>query len=151
MTAIVQAAGGVIVDPVRKGRFLVVHRPKYDDWSFPKGKLEPGEDAETGALREVYEETGFHCELLEELTPVHYVTGNRNLKVVRYWLMRPVAGSFTINDEVDAATWLKRNQALSLLSHAFDHAVAVEAQRRMKYLRQAEKRAARAALAAVAS
>lgn len=147
VSAIVRAAGGVIFDPTRKGRFLVVHRPKYDDWSFPKGKLKGAESPAQAALREVREETGFECELVDELTPVHYVTRHRNLKVVNYWLMRPIHGSFQINPEVDTVTWLKRNQALSLLSYSYDHAVAVEAAVRLKDRRRALKLAAKEALA----
>ena len=151
MTKIIRAAGGVLVDPDRKGRFLVVHRPHRNDWSFPKGKLAGRESSDECAYREVLEETGFRCELVEELTPVHYVTPARNLKVVRYWLMRPVGGTFTINDEVDAHTWLKRDQALALLTHAHDHTVVVEAHRRIREVRRAQKRARRARAAAAAA
>lgn len=145
MTKLVRAAGGVIVDPVRRSRVLVVHRPRYDDWSFPKGKLLKGESASDCAVREVREETGLQCDLLEELTPVHYVTRHGNLKTVRYWLMTPRSGAFAVNSEVDAVTWLKRTQALSLLTHDYDHGVLVEAQRRVKEVRRAEKRAAKIA------
>lgn len=141
MTKLVMAAGGVIVDPKRPSRVLVVHRPKYDDWSLPKGKLSKGEAAATCARREVYEETGLVCDLLEELAPVHYETPNGNLKTVRYWLMNPIAGELRANEEVDVFTWLKRHQALALLSHGHDHSVVVEALRRVKEVRRAEKRA----------
>ena len=146
MTKLVMAAGGVIVDPKRSSRLLVVHRPKYDDWSFPKGKLDKHESAATCARREVYEETGLVCDLLEELSPVHYETPNGNLKTVRYWLMRPIAGALRVNDEVDAFTWLKRHQALALLTHEHDHRLAVEAARRVKEVRRADKQARQAEL-----
>lgn len=148
MTKIVSAAGGIIIDPKRPSRVLVVHRPKYDDWSFPKGKLARGESAATCARREVYEETGLVCDLLEELSPVHYETPQGNLKTVRYWLMTPIAGELRRNDEVDAFTWLKRNQAIALLTYGHDHQVLVEAHRRVKEVRRAEKLAARNAAAA---
>ncbi|MEM7093444.1 MAG: NUDIX hydrolase [Actinomycetota bacterium] len=147
MTKLVMAAGGVIVDPARPSRVLVVHRPKYDDWSFPKGKLAKNEAPPTCARREVYEETGLVCELLEELGAVSYETPAGNLKSVRYWLMQPIAGELRANDEVDAFTWLKRQQALALLTHDHDHAVAVDATRRVKERRRAEKAARRAAAA----
>ena len=143
MTRVLRAAGGVIIDPNRKGRFLVIHRPKFDDWSFPKGGVRSGETETACALREVFEETGLVCELLEELNPVTYVTRNDNLKPVRYWLMRPVAGAFSVNEEVDAVTWLKRGQALSLLTYGHDHGLLIEAHRRVQDLRKAAKKSAR--------
>ncbi len=74
----------------------VVHRPKYDDWSLPKGKLEPGEGWEEAALREVVEETGLECELGAELAPVVATTTARGgSKLVRWWLMGPRGGSFS--------------------------------------------------------
>lgn len=146
MTRIIQAAGGVVIDPERRGRYLVVHRPKYDDWSFPKGKVGSGESYRDCAVREVYEETGLVCEPTEELTQVEYVTRNGNLKTVRFWIMEPRSGQFAVNAEVDACTWIKRSQALSLLTHDYDHGVLIEAHRRIKEVRQATKKAERAAL-----
>ena len=67
-----------------------MHRPRYDDWSLPKGKLDPGESWEDGALREVGEEIGLRCPLGEELSPVTYHDRKGRSKVVRYWLMEPV-------------------------------------------------------------
>lgn len=147
MTKLVSAAGGIIVNPKHASRVLVLHRPKYNDWSFPKGKLNKNETAATCARREVYEETGLVCELLEELSPINYETNNGNLKTVRYWLMRPIAGAFRANDEADAFTWLKRGQAMALLSYDHDHQVLVQANRRVKETRRAEKAARREAVA----
>ena len=85
----VLAAGGVVR---RDGRILLVHRPKYDDWTLPKGKLDAGEGFEEAALREVEEETGFRCELGDELEPTAYTDGKGREKLVRYWEMTPVGG-----------------------------------------------------------
>ena len=84
----IEAAGGVVM---RRGpeetEIAVVHRPRYDDWSFPKGKLDPGETFEEAALREVREETGLICRLGPELAFAHYDDNKGRPKVVRYWLM----------------------------------------------------------------
>src|ERR671915_2359890 len=94
----VQAAGGVVV---RDGKVLLVHRPRYDDWTLPKGKLDPGESFEDAALREVEEETGVRCRLVRELPPTRYEVGGHP-KIVRYWQMEPEAeGEFVPNEETD--------------------------------------------------
>jgi len=134
--SVIQAAGGVVVDLSKgKPRYLLVHRPAYDDWSFPKGKLDTGEKHKEAALREVQEETGLVCEVLAKLSPVHYVTPAGRNKRVKYWLMAPVSGTFARNDEVDAVTWLKRSQAMSLVTYVHDQAVLVEAHLLAKELR----------------
>src|SRR6266576_4350467 len=99
---LVRAAGGVIVGPGRSRRaeILVVHRPKYDDWTFPKGKCDAGESDEACALREVEEETGLRCELQEELGRTSYRDARDRPKVVRYWRMRALDGAFVPHDEV---------------------------------------------------
>ena len=83
----IEAAGGVVV---RDGRVALVHRPRYDDWSLPKGKLDEGESWEEAALREVEEETGLRCELGPEVGRTRYRASGRP-KVVRYWLMEAEA------------------------------------------------------------
>ena len=89
-STVIRAAGGVVLGPGESGTdVLIVHRPKYDDWTFPKGKAEPGESDEACALREVEEETGLRCELLEELPATTYRDSRLRSKRVRYWLMRP--------------------------------------------------------------
>src|SRR5689334_16387231 len=80
----VLAAGAVVL---RKGRVLLVHRPRYDDWSFPKGKLDPGETLPAAAVREVAEETGLDVRLGPPLTQQRYPTGGR-MKSVSYWIGR---------------------------------------------------------------
>ena len=112
----IQAAGGVVV---RDGRVIVVHRPKYDDWSLPKGKLDPGETFEQAALREVHEEVGLRCELGRELEPVHYTAKGRP-KVVRYWVMSCDDGDFNPDEEVDEVRWLTPDEARDLLSYDRD-------------------------------
>jgi 8-oxo-dGTP diphosphatase len=119
----VKAAGGVVR---RDGRIAVVHRPRYDDWSLPKGKLDPGETWEEAALREVREETGLECELGEELSSAHYHDRKGRSKLVRYWLMDPVGGEFAPNDEVDELRWLTPAEASALLTYPRDKELAQE-------------------------
>ena len=102
----------------------IVHRPKYDDWTFPKGKLDPGESFEEAALREVREETGFECELDEELEPTTYHDRHGREKVVRWWAMTVVRGEFEPNDEVDELRWVTPDQARELLTYERDAALA---------------------------
>ena len=117
---VVRAAGGVVA---RDGRLLLVHRPKYDDWTFPKGKAEPGESDEACAVREVEEETGMRCELDEELPSTHYTDSRDRPKRVRWWRMEPVAGEFTPSDEVDEIRWLTPDEAAQVLSYGRDQAL----------------------------
>ena len=136
----IEAAGGVIVDMSRgKPRYLLIHRPRYDDWSLPKGKLDRGEKHRDAALREVKEETGLVCDIVARLSPVNYITPNGNPKQVRYWLMEPRSGDFVRNDEVDKVTWVKRSKAISLLTHVHDQAVLIEAHTLVKELRRQAK------------
>ncbi len=93
-----------------------MHRPKYDDWSFPKGKCGDGEPDEACALREVEEETGLSCELLEEIGGTSYRDGKGRPKVVRYWRMRATAGEFVPHGEVDEIRWETPERAAPLLS-----------------------------------
>jgi 8-oxo-dGTP diphosphatase len=114
----VQAAGGVVV---RDGAVLVVHRPRYDDWSLPKGKLEDGESWEQAALREVREETGVECRLVRELDDDHYTDARGRPKRVRWWLMEPVSlDGHEPDDEVDAVRWLPAADAVAVLTYAHD-------------------------------
>jgi len=120
----VRASGGV---PVRLGEkeleVLVVHRPRYDDWTFPKGKREPGETDEECAIREVEEETGLACELGAELPATRYVDGHGRPKVVRFWRMRVAGGELAPASEADDARWLSPDEAAALLTYDRDLAV----------------------------
>jgi 8-oxo-dGTP diphosphatase len=114
----VNAAGGVVV---RDGAVCVVHRPRYDDWTLPKGKLDRGESFEDAALREVHEETGLRCRLVEELEPVRYRDNKGRPKLVRYWLMEVEADDgLEENDEVDELRWVAPAEAAGLLTYARD-------------------------------
>ena len=120
---VVQAAGGVVTRPAQDGdrEVLVVHRPRYDDWTLPKGKLERGESPEDGALREVEEETGVRCALGGELPSHQYVDRNGRDKVVRYWEMTPVeARAREPDDEVDEVRWVRAGDASTLLTYDAD-------------------------------
>ena len=113
------AAGGIVIDYGPPGpRVLLVHRPRYDDWSFPKGKLEEGETVEEAALREVREETGLECRIIRELAVAryNYQTRNKGLKpkAVHYFLME------RLSDEVDRVEWLELDQAARRLSYVRD-------------------------------
>ena len=120
----VDAAGGVVV---REGHVLLVHRPRYDDWTLPKGKLDPGESFEDAAVREVQEETGLLCVLGRELPAVEYEVGGRP-KLVRYWLMQVDAdGPFASNEEVDELRWASPAEAFGLLSYDRDREVLAAA------------------------
>ena len=112
----IKAAGGVVV---RDGCVLLVHRPAYDDWTLPKGKLELDETWEHAALREVAEETNLSCELGAELGRTHYVDRGGREKEVRYFLMstpdQPEA-----RNEIDEVRWVPLTDAPALLSYERD-------------------------------
>jgi 8-oxo-dGTP diphosphatase len=126
----VVAAGAVVWRPRRE--VLLVHRPRYDDWSFPKGKLDPGEDAAVAAVREVQEETGLQIRLTRPLPLVRYRSGSR-IKRVHYWVGR-VEGSddvsgYLVNDEIDEVVWLPFDEALDTLSYEHDRETLRQARR----------------------
>jgi 8-oxo-dGTP pyrophosphatase MutT (NUDIX family) len=103
---------------------VLIHRPRYDDWTFPKGKLDRGESWEAAALREVAEETGLVCELGDELASTTYRDGRGRTKLVRYWMMRVVAvRPWAPNAEVDQRRWTPIEEAAGLLTYAHDREV----------------------------
>ena len=119
MSAEVRAAGGVVLDP--EGRVVLVHRPRYDDWTLPKGKLDRGESFEDAALREVEEETGLRCRLVRELPSSEYLDPKGRSKLVRYWLMEVEHDpGFVLNDEVDELRWVPVEEAPALLTYPRD-------------------------------
>ena len=123
MTETVRAAGGVVE---RNGALLLVHRPRYDDWTFPKGKADEGESDEECALREVREETGLRCELEDELPTTHYIDSRGRPKRVRWWRMRAASDDgFTPNEEVDELRWLDRDEAVALLTYERDRVLVL--------------------------
>ena len=117
----VRAAGGL----VRRRRdgideILVVHRPAYGDWSFPKGKLEPGESEEDAAVREVIEETGLRCRLDGEIATTRYHDSRGRPKTVRYWSMTPIGGRLQAANEVDDVRFVSLSDAALLLTYDRD-------------------------------
>jgi 8-oxo-dGTP diphosphatase len=119
---VIRAGGGIVLRAGRRGGWEValIHRPTQDDWTLPKGKLEPDETIEECALREVLEETGWRCELGRFVGEIDYRDARDRPKVVEYWLMQPVEGSFEPSNEVDEMEWLDVDEAVSRLSYRRD-------------------------------
>jgi 8-oxo-dGTP pyrophosphatase MutT (NUDIX family) len=122
---VVRAAGGLVVRVGPAGTEIVlVHRPAYDDWSFPKGKLNDGESELQAALREVEEEVGVRCALGRDLGTIAYVDGRGRPKIVRYWEMSAVNGNaLRPANEVDDARWVPIAGAAGLLTYRHDVAM----------------------------
>jgi 8-oxo-dGTP diphosphatase len=128
----VLAAGGLVWRRAGDGlEVAVVHRPRYDDWSLPKGKLDEGEDFEQAALREVEEETGLRCRLGRTLGDTSYHDRKDRPKLVRYFEMQPEGGEFEPNDEVDELRWVRLDEARDLLSYDFDRELIEKAEREL--------------------
>jgi 8-oxo-dGTP pyrophosphatase MutT (NUDIX family) len=124
---VIEAAGGVVRRTGPEGvEILLVHRPRYDDWSLPKGKLDPGESHRRAALREVEEETGLRCRLGGEPREVRYRDRKGRHKRVRYWAMEAVDGTFAPNDEVDEVRWVAPEKVAKLLSYPRDVEVVTD-------------------------
>jgi 8-oxo-dGTP diphosphatase len=119
---VVRAAGGVVYRYTEAGevQIALIHRPAYADWSLPKGKLKADEGLEAAALREVEEETGFECMIARSLGIIEYIDRRGREKVVWYWLMRSIGGSFKATEEVDRIRWLKFEEAARKLSYDHD-------------------------------
>jgi 8-oxo-dGTP diphosphatase len=133
----VAAAGGVLVARDSEGvtKVAVIHRPKYMDWSLPKGKLEEGESWQEAALREVEEETGYRCKPLTELPHVSYLDRKSRRKLVRYWLMEPLEGQFEPHGEVDELRWVTPDDADEQLTYPHDKELVHKALRRYRWRR----------------
>ncbi|WP_174183955.1 NUDIX hydrolase [Nocardia barduliensis] len=126
VTANIHAAGAVLWRASAGGaiEIALVHRPKYEDWSLPKGKLDPGETPILTAVREVREETGLESRLGRYLGHVTYpIPGHRKLKRVDYWAAEVVGGEFTANSEVDVLTWHALDRVMDQLSYPMDRQV----------------------------
>lgn len=121
----VLAAGGVVWRRAGEGglEVVLVHRPRYDDWSLPKGKLDPGETDEEAALREVQEETSVVAEIGPELPTTTYLDRSGKHKRVRYWAMTVVSGDPRGDNEVDRAEWVPLREASARISYQRDVAV----------------------------
>jgi len=115
---LIRAAGGVVMRPVLNGRFEVacVYREARGDWTFPKGKLDKDETFEMAALREVVEETGLVCEVVRFIGTTNYTHRKGKPKIVAYYLMSVVDGTFTPNEEVDELRWVDVNDVSALLT-----------------------------------
>jgi 8-oxo-dGTP diphosphatase len=128
----VKASGGVVWRRAADGLELaVIHRPRYDDWSLPKGKLDPGESWEDAALREIEEEIGTRGALGEELPPVSYADNKGRPKVVRYWLVEALDGEFVPNKEVDELRWVPAGEAEAILTYPHDVELVAAARERL--------------------
>ena len=120
--SVMRAAGGVVVRRSRSGEteIAVIHRPEYDDWTLPKGKIEPDETPEDCALREVREETGLRCDLVRPLGCTAYVDRRGRDKIACYWIMQVRGGKFKAGVEVDRLQWLTVSDAVKRLTYRHD-------------------------------
>jgi 8-oxo-dGTP diphosphatase len=126
--SVIRAAGGIVCRTARSGEteIAIIHRPAYDDWTFPKGKVEPDESPEDCALREVREETGLKCELMRPLGCTAYVDRRGRDKVACYWVMEVQGGRFKPGIEVDRLLWLSVDDAIKRLTYDRDKTLLVQ-------------------------
>ena len=126
--SVIRAAGGVVCRSARSGEaeIAVIHRPAYDDWTLPKGKIEQYESPEQCALREVREETGLRCELVRPLGCTAYVDRRGRDKVACYWVMEVRGGRFRPGIEVDKLMWLAVDDAVKRLTYERDRTLLLQ-------------------------
>lgn len=120
--SVMRAAGGVVVRRSRTGEreIAIIHRPEYDDWTLPKGKIEADETPEDCALREVREETGLRCDLVQPLGCTAYVDRRGRDKLACYWVMKVRGGRFKPGMEVDRLLWVSVGEAVKRLTYSHD-------------------------------
>ena len=144
----VLAAGVVAFRPGRQ--VLVVHRPRYDDWSFPKGKVDPGEHVAATAVRETWEETGLHVRLGPALADQRYPVAGGRTKVVSYWTARAVGdddvAAYAANQEIDEVAWVDLDKAEGLLTYDHDRTTLARATRRSPQVTRQVTKAVRRAM-----
>ena len=132
----VVAAGAVVVRRTNGGEVLVVHRPKYDDWAWPKGKQDPGEHVTTTAVREVLEETGVEIRLGRPLPRQLYLVSGGRAKHVHYWtghvMGDPDVSAYAANSEIDQVAWMGFDKARRMLTYADDVALLDHVERHPK-------------------
>ncbi|KAA3648138.1 MAG: NUDIX hydrolase [Chloroflexi bacterium] len=126
-TTVIEAAGGLLWKDAPEGKQIaIIHRPRYDDWTLPKGKLEQGETWEQAALREVSEETGYKVKLGEFAGSTTYTIG-QNPKIVLYWHMTIAEeNDFVVNEEVDELQWMFAENALRKLDYADERSLLAQ-------------------------
>jgi 8-oxo-dGTP pyrophosphatase MutT (NUDIX family) len=124
-TELILAAGGMVLRQSDSGpvQIALVHRPLREDWSLPKGKVEPSETLTGCALREVQEETGLRCRIVSFVGTTEYRDRKDRPKIVAYWAMTPEGGAFRSSEEVDELRWVDLSEAAELLTYERDRAL----------------------------
>jgi 8-oxo-dGTP diphosphatase len=127
---LILAAGGMVIRQSGPDRIeiAIVHRPIREDWSYPKGKVEPKETLTECALREVLEETGLRCRIVSFVGTTEYRDRKDRRKIAAYWVMTPEKGRFRSSEEVDEMRWVELGEAARLLTYERDRELLVTLQ-----------------------